>query len=67
MSSIRDLSYEHQMVVEAMKSQLIIALVRRLGNKVEMPVAEIDSTGSSNLAMKAVDGVFTFEVVDKKR
>ncbi|OBQ89974.1 MAG: hypothetical protein EOQ64_15525 [Mesorhizobium sp.] len=67
MSSIRDLSYEHQMVIEAMKSQLIIALVRRLGNKVEMPVAEIDSTGSSNLTMKAVDGVFTFEVVDKKR
>ncbi|RUV98168.1 hypothetical protein EOA75_01125 [Mesorhizobium sp. M1A.F.Ca.IN.022.07.1.1] len=66
MSSIHDLSYEHQMVIEAMKSQLIIALVRRLGI-VEMPVAEIDSTGSSNLTMKAVDGVFTTEVVDKKR
>ncbi|MDG4874132.1 hypothetical protein P9273_03345 [Mesorhizobium sp. WSM4935] len=49
-----------------MKSQLIIALVRRLGNKVEMPVAEIDSTGSSNLTMKVVDGVFTFEVVNKR-
>lgn len=66
MTSIRDLSYEHQMVIEAMKSQLIIALVRRLGNKVEMPVAEIDSTGSSNLTMKVVEGVFTFEVVKKR-
>lgn len=67
MTSIRDLSYPHQQAIEAMKDQLIIALIRRLGGKVEIPATEIDSTGRVNLWMAAADGSFTFEVREKAK
>ena len=67
MTSIRDLSYAHQQAIEAMKDQLIIALVRRLGGKVEIPATEIDATGGVNLWMAGNDGVFTFEVREKRK
>lgn len=67
--TIAELSYEHQQVVEAMKSQLLIVLVNRLGGAVDVPVAEIDGTGRYNLAMR-VDRdtrVFSFVVQEKNR
>jgi len=69
MSSIRELSYEHQQAVEAMKSQLLIVLVQRLGGRVDIPAAEIDATGPFNLLMAADPKTrsFTFEVKRKKR
>lgn len=69
MGDISRLSYEHQQLVEAMKSQLLIVLFNRLGGRVEIPVSEVDGTGKYNLEM-AVDQsrrTFIFEVVEKKR
>ncbi len=69
MSSIKDLSYPHQQAVEAMKSQLLIVLINRLGGSVDVPVSEVDGTGQFNLAMKMDQGTrtFHFEVQAKKR
>jgi hypothetical protein len=50
--------------IEAMKDQLLIVLVRRLGGRIEIPCAEIDGTAGLGLAL-ALDPttrVFTFEV-----
>jgi len=66
MSSIRALSYEHQMAIEAMKSQLIIVLVQRLGGKIDIPASEIDATGPFNLTMSVDGSTFTFQVVEKR-
>lgn len=63
--NIKKLSYEHQMAIEAMKSQLIIVLVARLGGSIDIPATEIDATGDRNLAMSMNDGVFHFEVQKK--
>lgn len=68
MSNIKELSYEHQQVIEAMKSQLLIVLINRLGGDITIPVAEVDGTGKYNLAM-SVDtkkGEFHFVVQSKK-
>ena len=68
-SSIADLSYPHQQMVEAMKSQLLIVLINRLGGALTIPVDEVDGTGAFNLAM-SVDPdarTFTFEVQEKER
>jgi hypothetical protein len=53
--------------IDAMKGQMLIVLVNRLGGHVEIPVDEIDGTGAFNLSMKldADKRVFTF-VTGKK-
>ena len=65
--SIADLSYEHQQAVEAMKSQLLIVLINRLGGSADIPVSEVDGTGKFNLAMKLDPdtATFTFTVEEK--
>ncbi|MBE7204822.1 MAG: hypothetical protein INR70_44460 [Parafilimonas terrae] len=67
--SVADLSYEAQQRIEAMKSQLIIALVNRLGGSLTMPADEVDGTGAFNLLMGADDvaRTFTFRVERKER
>lgn len=67
MSSIKKLSYEHQQAIEAMKSQLLIVLINRLGGSVDIPVAEVDGTGKFVLAMKMdqASRSFHFEVQAK--
>lgn len=69
MTSISKLSYEHQQVIEAMKSQLLIVLINRLGGNVDLPVAEIDGTGKYNLAMRLdpATRTFHFNVEEKGR
>lgn len=67
MSSIKDLSYEHQQAIEAMKSQLLIVLFNRLGGEARIPVEEIDGTGKYNLAMKVEGREFVFIVQEKRR
>lgn len=64
---LNDLSAPHAALIDAMKGQLLIVLVRRLGGKLTIPVAEVDDTSGVNLLF-AVDQearTFTFEVVDK--
>lgn len=54
--------------LDNMKDQLILVLVNRLGGAVDVPVAEIDSTGSAVLMME-VDQAgqsFRFEVRRKQ-
>lgn len=67
MSSIKNLSYEHQQAIEAMKSQLLIVLINRLGGKVDLPAAEIDGTNKFNLAfsLDPTTRTFHFVVQDK--
>lgn len=68
-SSVADLSYEAQQRIEAMKSQLLIAFVNRLGGSLTMPIDEVDGTGAFNLLMGADDEArtFTFRVERKER
>lgn len=53
--------------IEAMKGQLLIVLVERLGGEITIPVAEIDATGDRNLSMQLnrEEGSFTFKVAAK--
>jgi hypothetical protein len=64
---ISELSSDHMMAIEAMKSQLLIVLVNRLGGETEIPVAEIDGTGRFNMTMHLDEASrsFRFKVVAK--
>ena len=63
----RDYAPEHTAAIEAMKDQLIIVLINRLGGKVSIPVQEIDGTGQFLLSMRLDIGKhkFHFEVGKK--
>lgn len=67
--SVADLSHEAQQRIEAMKSQLLIAFLNRLGGSLTIPVDEVDGTGAFNLLMGADDvaRTFTFRVERKER
>lgn len=39
-------------IMKAMKEQLLIVFLKRLGGKVTIPVHELDDTGRDNLAMR---------------
>lgn len=69
MSSIKELSYAHQQAIEAMKSQLLIVLINRLGGTVDVPVAEVDGTGKFNLAFSLDPDtrIFHFAVQEKRK
>ena len=54
---------EHAKLLAAMKEQLLIVFLKRLGGKVDIPIAEVDDTGHDNLAMSLRDGVFHFEIL----
>lgn len=56
---------EHAAMLDDFKDQLLIILVKRLGGKVSIPVAEADDTGKDLLEMAVVDGVFEFKVIKK--
>lgn len=53
--------------IEAMKSQLLIVLVGRLGGRVDIPAIEIDGTGGTVMTMDLdpLTKVFTFELRSK--
>lgn len=59
-----DFSPVHKQAIDAMKDQLLIVLINRLGGQVEIPVAEIDATDGIGLAMRVdpVKRIFYFEV-----
>lgn len=60
----------HAAVLDDFKDQLIIALLRRLGPRVDLPVAEVDATGGFvvTFAVRGAPGkqVFHFEVQKKQ-
>lgn len=55
-------------LIEAMKGQLLIVFVNRLGGKIEIPVSEVDGTGDWMLGMTVdvPNGRFTFETRRKQ-
>ncbi len=63
----RALAPEHAAAIDNMKDQLLIALIKRLGGTVEMPVSEVDDTGQDLLSfsLNPTTRKFTF-VVSKK-
>ena len=57
----------HADAIEAMLQQLLIALVKRAGGKLAVPVAEIDDTGGEMLAFRLDENrVFHFEIQRKQ-
>jgi hypothetical protein len=62
-------SGEHQQVGEAAKSQLLIALVNRLGGSIEIPSEEAHATDAYNLQLifKQCTETFAFSVTRKNR
>lgn len=55
----------HAAVLDDLKDQLLIVLVKRMGGKVSLPVAEIDDTAQDLLSFRIADGVFHFEASKK--
>lgn len=55
-------------IVESMLPQLLVALVKRAGNTLTIPVSEIDDTGGNLLSMSydEVARTFTFIVTQKQ-
>jgi hypothetical protein len=57
----------HADAIEAMLQQLLIALVKRAGGTLEVPVREIDDTGGDMLAFRIDENkVFHFEIQRKQ-
>jgi hypothetical protein len=61
-------SPEHHAAIEAMKDQLLIVLIKRLGGSADIPVAEIDNTGGDLLSFRldVATRMFHFEVTQKE-
>lgn len=57
----------HAAVLDDFKDQLLVVLLKRLAvdGKVNIPLAEMDDTGSDLVAFSINDGVFNFEVRKK--
>ena len=52
----------HADVIDALKDQLLIVFLNRMGGKLSVPVAEIDATGDYTMSFNVVDGVFNFQI-----
>jgi hypothetical protein len=53
-------------LIDAMKGQLLIVLIERLGGEIRVPVTEVDATGNRLLSMR-VDGRDFVFVVERKQ
>lgn len=62
-----EVSQPHAQAIEAMKNQLLIVLINRLGSDIKIPVSEIDDTGDFTLSMSLDQKtkVFNFKVNKK--
>lgn len=47
---------------EAVKPQLLVVLIQRLGGTVDIPTAEVDAAAPFAMALSVEDGVFHLEV-----
>lgn len=61
----REASPLHAAVLDDLKDQLLIVLLKRLGSTVDIPVAEVDDTGQDIASFSVNDRVFHFEVRKK--
>jgi len=64
----RSVAPEHAQAIDDMKDQLLIALIRRLGGKVAIPVSEVDDTGGVVLLFHVdyEEHQLCFELQDKQ-
>ena len=53
-------------VIDDFKDQLLIAFLRRLGNKVSIPVSEVDETGRFICSFNVENGIFNFTLTEKQ-
>ena len=62
-------SPENAAMIADLKEQLLIAFLKRLGGKVDMPVAEVDATNTHDLAfsLDLERKVFHFELRETPR
>jgi hypothetical protein len=57
---------EHAAVIDALKEQLLIVFLKRVGGKATIPVAEIDDTGGDLLSFRVDENKnFHFELSKK--
>lgn len=56
----------HAQAIDDFKDQLLIALLHRLGDKVSIPVSEVDQTGRFVCLMNVTDGNFNFTLEQKQ-
>ena len=58
---------EHAAVLDDFKDQLLIVLLKRLGGKVSIPLAEVDDTGQDTALFRIDDNkIFHFEIKRKQ-
>lgn len=62
----REAAPAHAAVLDDLKDQLLIVLIKRLGGDVSLPIAEVDDTGGYLLAFNIKDGAFNFELKKKQ-
>lgn len=56
----------HADVIDDLKDQLLIVFLRRLGNKVTIPVQEVDDTGRFICSFNVENGAFNFVLTEKQ-
>lgn len=56
----------HAAVLDDFKDQLLIVLIKRLGGRVDIPVAEVGATGSHILSFSVEDRIFKFVLGSKQ-
>ena len=56
----------HADVIDDLKDQLLIVFLRRLGNKVTIPVHEVDDTGRFICSFNVENGAFNFVLTEKQ-
>lgn len=61
----REHAPEHAAVLDDLKDQLLIVLLKRLGGNVSIPIAEVDDTGSNLVTFSVWGGAFHFTVSKK--
>ena len=54
---------EHTALLDDLKDQLLIVMLKRLGSEVSFPVAEVDDTGGYMVSFNIDNGCFNFTVV----
>ena len=61
----REHAPEHAAILDDLKDQLLIVLLKRLGGNVILPVAEVDDTGGNVVEFCIKDRCFHFSVRGK--
>lgn len=56
---------EARALIEAMKDQLLLVLVQRLGGEIRIPVSEVDDTGGLLMGIRVEGRDFIFTVTRK--